>query len=69
MGTHTTEQTKERLLNFLKTNFNFMAYSPAKMKGVSREIIEHKLNMKNEAKPVRQRKRNLASETQVIKKK
>lgn len=36
------------------------------MKGVSRDVIENKLNVKKEAKLVKQRKRNFALERQEV---
>lgn len=42
---------KERILKLLETNFDVMAYNLVEIEGMSRQIIEHKLNVK-EAKPI-----------------
>lgn len=34
------------LTNLLLSNYDMMAYNPTKMKGVSRDMIVHKLNVK-----------------------
>lgn len=46
IGTQVTEQTKDNLVNFLKSSFDMMANSLIKMNGVSKEVIKHKLNIK-----------------------
>jgi hypothetical protein len=42
------------LVDFVKANLNLFAWKPSDMKGVPREVAEHKLNMKLGSKPVKQ---------------
>lgn len=58
------KETKENLVNFTKNNYNVMACSPLKMKGLCKDVIKHKLNLKKVAKLVKQRKRNFAPKRQ-----
>lgn len=50
----------------MKSNFDVMAYSLTEMKGVSKGVIEYKLNVRRDAKPVKQPKRNFALERQEV---
>jgi hypothetical protein len=43
------------LIDFLKANLDVFAWKPSSMKGISREVDEHKLNIKPGSKPVKQR--------------
>jgi hypothetical protein len=43
------------LVDFLKANLNVFARKPSDMKGIPREVAEHKLNIKPGLKPVKQR--------------
>jgi hypothetical protein len=45
------------LVDFLKANLNVFAWKPSDMKGIPREVSEHKLNIKPGSKPVKQRLR------------
>lgn len=60
------DEIKENLVKVLKSNYNVMTYSLADMKGVNKDIIKHKLNVKKEAKPVKQRKRNFVPKRQEV---
>lgn len=51
---------KKNMTKFLCDNNNVLAYNLADKKWVSRDVIEHRLNIKKEAKAVRQKKRNFA---------
>jgi hypothetical protein len=42
------------LVDFLKENLNVFAWKPSDMKGIPREVVEHKLNIKPGSKPVKQ---------------
>jgi hypothetical protein len=41
------------LVDFLKANLDVFALKPSDMKGVPREVVEHKLNIKPGSKPVK----------------
>jgi hypothetical protein len=43
-----------RLVDFLKVNLDVFAWIPSDMKGIPREVVEHKLNIKPGSKPVKQ---------------
>jgi hypothetical protein len=45
------------LIDFLKANLNMFAWKPSDMKGIPREVVEHKLNIKPGSKPMKQRLR------------
>lgn len=61
-----TVTIKKNVIEFFRDNYDIMAYSPANMKEVSRDIIEHRLNIKKEIKIVKQKKRNFASNRQKV---
>jgi hypothetical protein len=42
------------LVDFLKENLNVFTWKPSDMKGIPREVVEHKLNIKPGSKPVKQ---------------
>jgi hypothetical protein len=50
------------LVDFLKENLDVFAWKPSDMKGIPREIAEHKLNIKLRSKPVKQRLRRFNNE-------
>jgi hypothetical protein len=43
------------LVNFLKANLDVFVWKPSDMKGILREVAEHKLNIEPGSKPVKQR--------------
>ena len=49
-------------IRFLKENLDVFAWSHEDMSGISPEVIQHKLNVDPERKPVQQRRRTFASE-------
>ena len=51
-----------RLVHFLKENLDVFAWSHEDMPGISTEIIQHKLNVDLEKKPVQQKRRVFALE-------
>lgn len=51
---------KEECDRVFCNNYDVIAYNLADMKGVSREVIKHRLNMKKEIKLVKQKKKNFA---------
>jgi hypothetical protein len=50
------------LVDFLKANLDMFAWKPSNMKGIQREVAEHKLNIKPGSKPVKQRLRRFNDE-------
>src|SRR5437868_11774178 len=50
------------LITFLRANQDIFAWKPSDMPGVPREVIEHCLNVKEGAKPVKQRLRRFAQD-------
>lgn len=58
------ESVKKELIEFLHNNYDVMAYSLVEIKGVSRDVIKHRLNMRKEVNVVKQRKKNVASKRQ-----
>ena len=53
---------RTRLIEFLKENLDVFAWSHEDMPGISPKIIQHKLNVDPERKPVQQRRRAFAPE-------
>nr|AAS07078.1 putative polyprotein [Oryza sativa Japonica Group] len=58
----TSEPPKKELafITFLRDNADVFAWQPSNMPGVPREVIEHKLMVRPDAKPVKQRLRRFA---------
>jgi hypothetical protein len=50
------------LVDFLKANLDVFAWKPSDMKGIPRELAEHKLNIKPGSKPVKKRLRRFNNE-------
>ena len=48
-------EMRTRLVQFLKENLDVFAWSHEDMPGISPEVIQHKLNVDLERKPVQQR--------------
>ncbi len=59
MAKKLAEGDKEKFVYFLLMNKDLFAYSPKDMTGVDPCTIQHRLKMRPEAKPVRQKKRSL----------
>ena len=53
---------RTRLIRFLKENLDVFAWSHKDMTGISPEVIQHKLNVDPERKPVQQQRRTFAPE-------
>ena len=53
---------RTRLIEFLKENLDVFAWSHEDMPGISLKIIQHKLNVDPERKPVQQRQRAFTPE-------
>ena len=55
-------EMRTRLIEFLKENLDVFAWSHEDMPGISPKIIQHKLNVDLERKPIQQRRRAFAPE-------
>ena len=55
-------EMRTRLIQFLKENLDVFAWSHEDMPGISPKIIQHKLNVNPEKKPVQQRRRDFGPE-------
>ena len=52
IGTNLSPKTKEGIVNFLKDNLDVFAWSHEDMPGIPASIIQHRLNVDPEKKPV-----------------
>ncbi|GKF59890.1 hypothetical protein Tco_0176676, partial [Tanacetum coccineum] len=52
-----TEKARVKLCDLLQRSLDIFAWTPAKMTGVLRHIAEHRLNVREDCQPVRQKKR------------
>ena len=55
-------EMRTRLIQFLKENLDVFAWSHEDMPGIVPKVIQHKLNVNPERKPVQQRRRVFAPE-------
>ncbi|GJT34306.1 hypothetical protein Tco_0924725 [Tanacetum coccineum] len=62
IGSTLTEKGRKELCSLLKQNLDIFVWKPADMTGVPRSIAEHRLNIREECLPVRQKKRGQAPE-------
>ena len=62
IGTTLSPEMKTRLIRFLKENLDVFAWNHKDMPDISPEVIQHKLNVDPERKPIQQRWRTFASE-------
>ncbi|XP_050290234.1 uncharacterized protein LOC126728462 [Quercus robur] len=62
IGTTLSPEMRTRLIKFLKGNLDVFAWSHEDMPGISPEIIQHRLNVDANRKPVQQRRRTFAPE-------
>ena len=62
IGTTLSPEMKTRLIEFLKENLDIFAWSHEDMPVISPKIIQHKLNINLERKPIQQRRRAFALE-------
>ena len=62
MGMTLSLEMRTRLIQFLKKNLDVFAWSHEDMPGISPKVIQHKLNVNPERKPVQQRRRAFAPE-------
>ena len=59
VGTNPNPLTKEEIVKSLKKNLDVFTWSHEDMPGISRDIIQHHLNVSSKRKPVQQRRRVL----------
>ncbi|GKB99696.1 hypothetical protein Tco_0985833 [Tanacetum coccineum] len=57
IGSTLTEEGRKALCDLLRHNLDIFAWKPANMTGVPRHIAEHRLNVREECSPVRQKKK------------
>ena len=57
IGTTLSPEMRAKLVQFLKENLDVFAWSHEDMPGMAPEIIQHKLNVNPDRKPVQQRRR------------
>ena len=62
IGTTLSPEIRTRLVQFLKENLDVFAWSHEDMPGISPKVIQHKLNVDPEKKPVQQRRQAFAPE-------
>ena len=62
IGTTLSPEMRTRLIRFLKENLDVFAWSHEDIPGISPKVIQHKLNVDPERKPVQQRQRTFAPE-------
>ena len=62
IGTTLSPEIRSMLVQFLKENLDVFAWSHEDMPGISPKVIEHKLNVNPEKKPVQQKQRVFAPE-------
>ena len=62
IGTMLSPRMRTRLIQFLKENLDVFAWSHEDMPGISTEVMQHKLNVNPEKKPVQQRWKAFALE-------
>ena len=62
IGTTLSSEIRTKLIEFLKENLDVFVWSHEDMPGISPKIIQHKLNVDPERKPVQQRRRAFALE-------
>jgi hypothetical protein len=62
IGANLSKEEEEQLMKFLRSNQDVFAWSAKDLEGVSREIIEHKLNIDPKFKPKKQKLRKLSED-------
>ena len=60
IGMILSPEMRTKLVQFLKDNLDVVAWSHEDMLGISPKVIQHKLNVDSERKPVQQRRRVFA---------
>jgi hypothetical protein len=62
IGTEANQQDQDELLSFLNKNNDVFAWSTSNLVGVSRDVIEHRLQISPSAKPKKQKLHKMADE-------
>nr|GFA53212.1 reverse transcriptase domain-containing protein [Tanacetum cinerariifolium] len=62
IGSTLTEEGRKKLCGLLRCHLDVFAWKPSDMTGVPRHIAEHRLNVREECLPARQKKRGQAPE-------
>nr|GEU93298.1 reverse transcriptase domain-containing protein [Tanacetum cinerariifolium] len=62
IGGSLSDKGRTELCSVLKKNLDIFAWQPSDMTGVSRSVVEHRLNIREGYSPVRQKKRGQAPE-------
>jgi hypothetical protein len=62
IGTGLSQEEENRLIEFLQSNKDVFAWTSNDLGGVSRDIIEHKLDINPNFRPKRQKLRKLAED-------
>ena len=57
IGTNLNDQIKKELVQFFKENLDHFAWSHKDMPGIAVEVIQHRLNVNPERRPIQQRRR------------
>ena len=60
IGTNLSPKMKEGIINFLKDNLDVFAWSDKDMPGIRASLVQHRLNVDPEKKPVQQGRRVFA---------
>nr|ABA92237.1 retrotransposon protein, putative, Ty3-gypsy subclass [Oryza sativa Japonica Group] len=61
-ATTASEGEESALITFLQNNKDIFAWKPSDMPSIPREVIEHSLHVKEDAKPIKQRLRRFAQD-------
>ena len=62
IGTNLATQMKEELVQFLKKNLDIFTWSHEDMPGIAVKVIQHRLNVNLDRKPIQQKRRVFALE-------
>ena len=62
IGTELSQEEEDKLVEFLRSNEDIFARSSNDLGGVSKDIIEHKLDIDPKVRPKKQKLRKLAED-------
>jgi len=62
IGTRVSQEEEDKLVEFLRNNKDIFAWSSNDLGGVSKDIIEHKLDIDPKVRPKKQKLRKLAED-------
>lgn len=66
IGNQMEKKKEEELVKFMCDNHDVFAWSPTDIKGINPKVIVHKLNVRPNARPIKQRKRHFGAEKDQI---